>query len=73
MVKIKNFTLASQNLGGGGMCPPPRALHTGRPCVHILCKKFLRGGGQVCQKTEWSIEYLVGESLRASCDLQKNT
>ena len=30
MVKIKDFTLASQNRGGGHV--PPRALHTGRPC-----------------------------------------
>ena len=29
MVKIKDFTLASQNRGGGHV--PPRALHTGRP------------------------------------------
>ena len=34
LVKIKDFTLASQNLGGG-TCPPPRALHTGRPWIHI--------------------------------------
>ena len=35
MVKIKDFTLASQNLGGGALAP--RALHTGRPCLY-LCK-----------------------------------
>ena len=32
MVKIKYFTLASQNLGGH---LTPRALHTGRPWIYI--------------------------------------
>ena len=32
MVKIKDFTLASKNLGGGGMCPLcPTHLVTSRP------------------------------------------
>ena len=30
MVKIKDFTLDSQNLGGTCL-PPPRGLHTGSP------------------------------------------
>ena len=33
MVKIKDFTLASQNRGGGHLTP--RALHTGRPCMFL--------------------------------------
>ena len=31
MVKIKDFTLASKNRGGGGQVPPPRALQYSRP------------------------------------------
>ena len=36
MVKIKDFTLASKNLGG--TCPPPRALHTSRPLLQCKSK-----------------------------------
>ena len=34
MVKIKDFTLASKNLGGG-TCSPPRALYTSRQCLNL--------------------------------------
>ena len=40
MVKIKDFTLASQNLGGGHLTP--RALHTGRPWCQITLSKHKR-------------------------------
>ena len=37
MVKIKDFTLASKNLGGGGTCP--RALQNSRPWTASMVKR----------------------------------
>ena len=53
MVKIKDFTLDSQNLGGGALAPPPRGLHTGRPCFSLIfvqlsiCARAVHCGGGV--------------------------
>ena len=48
MVKIKDFTLASKNLGGARA---PRALHISRPCFHVSNFKEL-----VFRKLLWAVQ-----------------